>query len=193
MDAGAMSERILPGDRAPDRVFTAANVITSARLCAVPLAAWLVLRGQGGAAFWVFAAAGISDALDGWLARHGGGSRLGAWLDPIADKALIATLCLSLAAVGALPVWLALLIVCRDALIIGGIAALAVRGRVLAIRPSPLSKLNTALQIALLALVLADAGFRLDAGTVITVMVWIVTSTTLASGAIYVWRSARAR
>jgi cardiolipin synthase len=188
-----MSERILPGDRAMDRILTAANVITAARLCAVPLAAWLVLRGQAAAAFWVFAAAGVSDAIDGWLARHGGGSRLGAWLDPIADKALIATLCLSLAAIRALPVWLALLIVCRDALIIGGIAALATRGRVLTIRPSPLSKLNTALQLLLLALVLADAGYRLGAGAVIAGLVWIVTSTTLASGAIYVWQTARAR
>ncbi len=180
---------------APDdaRIVTAANVITAGRICAVPLAAWLVLRGQAAVAFWVFAAAGLSDAIDGWLARRGGGSRLGACLDPIADKALVITLALTLAAIGALPVWLVLLVAGRDVLILGGVAGMAIRGRPLAIRPLPFSKFNTALQIALLALVLSNLGRLVDASPEITAMIWIVTFTTLASGALYVWHIVRAR
>ena len=70
-------------------VVTLPNIISFARLCAVPLAIWLVLRENFEPAFFLFIAAGLSDLLDGWLARRQGGTVLGAALDPLADKTLI--------------------------------------------------------------------------------------------------------
>src|SRR5947208_1714506 len=85
------------------------NVITFARLCAVPVAIWLTLRGQFALTFGLFALAGISDAVDGWLARRRGGSALGAMLDPLADKALLIGMFVTLTVVGVLPDWLTIL------------------------------------------------------------------------------------
>src|SRR5690242_16756340 len=109
--------------------FTVANFITFLRLCAVPVAVWLVLRGQFLAAFWLFTAAGASDALDGWLARRHGPTRLGGILDPIADKALLVSMFVTLAVVHVLPDWLAILVVFRDVVIVGGVLALSVLGQ----------------------------------------------------------------
>ena len=75
------------------------NVITFARLCAVPAAVWLVLRDQFAAAFWLFVAAGVSDAVDGWLARRRGPTVVGTVLDPVADKVLLVSMYVTLAAV----------------------------------------------------------------------------------------------
>ena len=98
-----------------------ANVVTFVRLCAVPLAFWLVLVHRIDEAFLLFVAAGLSDALDGWLARRYGGNAVGALIDPVADKALLVTMYITLAAIGVLPAWLAILVVFRDLLIVGGI------------------------------------------------------------------------
>src|ERR1700709_1491341 len=120
-----------------------ANIITFFRLCAVPLAFWLVLDHRIALAFWLFVAAGLSDALDGWLARRYGGNAVGALMDPVADKALLVTMYITLATIGALPDWLAILVVFRDLLIVGGICVLAVLGHPVTIRPLYISKLNT--------------------------------------------------
>src|ERR1700730_10439929 len=74
-------------------LLTLPNVITFARLCAVPLSVWLVMERQFAQAFFLFVAAGASDAVDGWLARrNGGGNSVGALLDPVADKSLLVTM-----------------------------------------------------------------------------------------------------
>src|SRR5271166_1407770 len=118
------------GSFARGALLTLPNVITFARLCAVPLAVWLVLRGSLVGAFTLFVAAAISDAIDGWLARrNGGGNSVGALLDPVADKALLVTMYVSLAAVNELPVWLAILVVFRDAVIVGGVVVLFLLGQ----------------------------------------------------------------
>ena len=110
------------GRSASATLLTLPNVITFARLCAVPLSVWLVLEQQFVQAFFLFVAAGASDAVDGWLARrNGGGNSVGALLDPVADKALLVTMYVTLAAVRALPDWLAILVVFRDVVIVGGV------------------------------------------------------------------------
>src|SRR5579863_4662195 len=149
--------------RAPTTtLLTLPNVITFARLCMVPMAVWFVLEQGLIEAFFVFAAAGLSDAVDGWLARrNGGGNSVGALLDPVADKALLVTMYVTLAAVNELPDWLATLVVFRDLVIVGGVIVLAVLGQAVAIRPLFVSKINTTLQILLVALTLALAGFGL--------------------------------
>jgi cardiolipin synthase len=169
------------------------NAITFARLCAVPLMVWLVLRHDLQWAFALFVVAGLSDAVDGWLARRHGGTALGAILDPVADKLLIVTIYATLAAVGVLPDWIAILVVFRDVVIVGGYLVLWVMGHTEPVRPLLVSKVNTALQIALVALALLLSGFGLAAPALLEALVWIVALTTLLSGAAYVWTGARGR
>jgi len=173
-------------------LFTLPNAITLARLCAVPAAVWLILQHRLDIAFWIFVGAGISDAVDGWLARvRDARSALGAILDPVADKALLVSVYVTLAAVGVLPDWLAILVVFRDLLIIGGVMMLWVLGQPPAIRPLLVSKANTVLQIALAAIALLLAGFGLRAPWLLEALVWMVAASTLASGAAYVVQAAR--
>lgn len=166
---------------------TWSNLITLARLCAVPAVVLLILRDRLDLALAVFIAAGVSDALDGWLARvTDTRSALGAVLDPVADKALLVSVYVTLAAVGVLPDWIAVLVVFRDLLIVGGWLALWVAGHRMAIEPILVSKANTALQIALVALALASAPAMLVQPTL-----WLTAAFTLVSGGIYVVRAAR--
>jgi cardiolipin synthase len=182
------------GRSAPTMLLTLPNVITFARLCVVPLAVWLVMGHRFGAAFFLFLAAGVSDAVDGWLARRsGGGNAVGALLDPVADKTMLVTMYVTLAAVNVLPAWLAILVVFRDAIIVGGIVVLSLLGQSVMIHPLYVSKLNTALQIVLVAVTLLLSGFALAAPTVVIVLIWTVAASTLGSGAAYVWITARAR
>ena len=168
-----------------------ANIVTLGRLCLIPLAFLSVLDNRMGQAFALFVVAGLSDALDGWLARRYGGNALGAIMDPIADKALLVTMYVTLAAVGVLPQWVAILVVFRDILIVGGIVMFAVLGQTLTIRPSYISKVNTALQIILVAVSLLHSGFGLGLSSLTTLLIWCVALTTLASGAAYVWSTIR--
>lgn len=172
-----------------------ANIVTFFRLCAVPVAVWLLLRHSSGWAFALFVAAGVSDAIDGWLARRFGGSAIGAALDPIADKALLVCMYVTLAATGLLPSWIAILVVFRDLLIVGGLLMLWVTGHPVAIRPLAISKFNTAMQIVLIGAVLGVAGFGIVAHGAIALLlaglIWMVAATTLASGGAYVRAVAR--
>ena len=182
------------GRSASSALLTLPNVITFARLCAVPLSVWLVLEHQLAQAFFLFVAAGASDAVDGWLARrNGGGNTVGALLDPVADKSLLVTMYVTLAAVNELPAWLAILVVFRDAVIVGGVIVLSLTGQSVMIRPLYISKLNTALQIVLVALTLFLAGFQLAAPILAAALIWAAAATTLGSGAAYVWVTVRAR
>ena len=170
-----------------DTPVTLPNLITVARLCAVPATVWLILNGRLDLAFWMFVGAGVSDAVDGWLARvRNARSALGAVLDPMADKLLLVCVYVTLAAIGVLPDWLAILVVFRDLVIVGGVLALWVLGQPPKIRPLMVSKLNTAAQIALAALALLLAGFGLRADGLLYAAVWAVAGTTFASGAAYV-------
>lgn len=174
-------------------LFTLPNAITLGRLCAVPAAVWLMLQHRLDLAFLVFVGAGVSDAIDGWLARvMRARSLLGAILDPVADKALLVSVYVTLAAIGVLPDWLAILVVFRDLLIVGGVILLVVLGQPPTIRPLLVSKLNTVLQIGLAALALFLAGFGLKAEWLLQAMIWCVATTTFGSGAAYVVTAARA-
>jgi cardiolipin synthase (CMP-forming) len=182
-------------ERSPSTtLLTLPNVITFARLCAVPLAVWLVVEHRFAEAFFLFLAAGLSDAVDGWLARrNGGGNAVGALLDPMADKALLVTMYVSLAVAEVLPDWLAILVVFRDVVIVGGVVVLSLTGQSVLIRPLYISKLNTALQIVLVAVSLLLFGFGLTAPILITGLIWLVAASTLASGGAYVWVTVRRR
>ena len=97
------------------------NLISLARLLMVPLTIWLIFEDRYTAAFWVFIGAGLSDALDGYIAkRFDRRTRLGALLDPAADKTLLAGMYVTLGLAGQLPGWLVVLVILRDFLIILG-------------------------------------------------------------------------
>lgn len=169
------------------------NFITLGRLLCVPLAIWLVLLDHLAAAFWVFIAAGISDAVDGFIAKHfDQRSELGALLDPIADKALLVSMYVTLGLAKYLPVWLVILVVFRDVLIIGGFLLVAALGYAMRWEPLLVSKLNTALQIGLIGVVLASLGLGLTVPRLATALVYAVAATTTISGAGYLIRWTRA-
>lgn len=187
-------ERSFAPGRAPvdAGLVTVPNIITLARLCAVPLAVWLVVQRRLDLAFWLFVAAGLSDAADGWLARRSGmRSAAGAVLDPIADKLLLVSMYATLAFMQVLPDWLAIMVVFRDLLIVGGVLVLYVLGQPIVIRPLLISKLNTMLQIVLAALALLLAGYGLGGGWLLDALIVAVALSTFASGAAYVWSVAR--
>ncbi len=176
-------------DTVPRPVTFVANGISLARLLVVPLAVWLILRDQLLAAFWIFVAAGISDAADGLVAKHFDAETvIGGYLDPLADKALLVSVYVSLGVQGYLPLWLVILVVFRDALIIGGAILFQLLTRALEMQPLMISKVNTVAQIVLAALVLGVGGFGLDgaAGDAAVIMIYVVAATTLLSGAAYV-------
>jgi cardiolipin synthase len=171
---------------------TLPNLLTFGRLCLVPATIWLILQQRLDLAFFAFLTAGVSDALDGWLARVTGSvSDLGALLDPIADKALLVSVYVTLAAIGVLPDWLAILVVFRDLVIVGGIVVLWLAGQRPEIQPIFVSKLNTAVQIGLAALALLLKGFGFVAEGALELMIWAVALTTVVSGTTYVIAAAR--
>ncbi|WP_245594133.1 MULTISPECIES: CDP-alcohol phosphatidyltransferase family protein [Acidiphilium] len=172
-------------------VATLPNVLTFGRICAVPIAIWLVLRRDCAIAAILFALAGLTDALDGWLARRQGPSILGTLLDPLADKLLLTSMFITLAAIGLLPLWLTILVVFRDGMIIGGIGLLRLLGRTVAIRPLIISKLNSVAQITLVGVTLAEAGFAVHPPYIRPMLIGLVALTTLISGGAYVMRGSR--
>lgn len=170
------------------------NLISIARLLAVPVVIWCMLQGAWTAAFATFVLAGISDALDGFIAkRFGMTSELGSILDPLADKALLMAIYVTLGIKGALPAWLVLLVVSRDVLLIGGTVLAWMLEMALTIHPSKVSKLNTLLQIVLAALVLAELAAIPAPYLSPMVLVWAVAVTTTLSGAGYLVAFSRAQ
>lgn len=163
------------------------NLISLGRLLTVPVTVWLILTHRIEAAFWLFLAAAVSDAVDGQIAkRFGAMTELGAYLDPLADKALLVAVFVSLGYQGLLPLWLVIMVVFRDALIIGGVILIHTVTDSVSMRPLTVSKINTAAQLALAVLVLGVRGFEIDDGGLTTALVYVVGGTTLASGAAYV-------
>jgi cardiolipin synthase len=168
------------------------NFISLGRLLAVPVAVWLILTGKFGLAFWVFVAAGVSDAVDGFLAkRMNAQTELGKVLDPLADKALLVAVYVTLGQAGHLPVWLVILVVFRDLLIVGGIILSHTLGRPVRMRPLLVSKINTGAQIVLAGGVLAVLGLDLRVDQLILPLVWLVAATTAISGGAYLVNWAR--
>lgn len=164
------------------------NFITITRLVLTPAVIAMVAEERWKAAFLIFVVAGVSDALDGWLARTFSlQSELGAVLDPLADKALIISIYVSLAISGHAPIWLAILIVSRDMLIVGGVAVARFLSRPMEVRPHVASKMTTAAQLMLAALILAGEAYGLRLEALETILIGSVTALTIASASVYLW------
>ena len=157
------------------------------RIILVPIVVWAITSGEMRVAFALFLAAGISDAVDGFLAkRFHMASELGAYLDPLADKALIVSIYVALGIAGALPISLVILVVSRDIMIISGFMLSWLVGKPMPVRPLPVSKANTVAQILLATLVLAEHGFGFDAELIVTIVAMaLVAVLTLLSIAFY--------
>lgn len=165
-----------------------ANALTVMRALLAPLLAYLLLEEKFAPAAGVFLLAGVSDALDGFVARRfNQASRLGAFLDPFADKLLILATAVPLACVGRLPWWLVLLILARDAVIVAGALAYRLLTGRLEMAPTFLSKLNTALQIGLVLAVVGNAAGWLAAEEWLPLAFLLLAAATAGSGIQYVW------
>lgn len=158
------------------------NLITLGRVILVPVVFWLLLSGQLQLAFVAFVVAGISDAVDGFLAkRFNWETELGAYLDPIADKLLIVSIFLALGFTDKLPSWLVIAVVSRDILIVIAVILSWFLDHPTPMKPIAVSKANTVSQIVLAALVLADEAFGLRLRGPVQALIWITGATTLAS------------
>jgi cardiolipin synthase (CMP-forming) len=162
------------------------NIITIGRILLVPLTVWLIISGAFGFAWLAFVAAGVSDGVDGYLARRlNQRSELGAYLDPLADKALMVSIYVSLGFLLLLPAWLVILVVFRDILIVGAVMLAWVIGKPMPMVPLMVSKVNTAAQIVFAALVLGVLALDLQLDSLLLVVMVVVAVLTAASGALY--------
>lgn len=163
------------------------NLITLGRVIMIPIIFWLLVSGQTRGAFLVFVLAGITDAVDGWMAKRWNmKTELGAYLDPMADKLLIVSIYVALGVAGELPSWLVIAVVFRDILIVLGVVLCWIIDQPVQIQPHAVSKANTASQLLLAALVLADEGFNLDLEGLRTALIWVTAILTATSLAVYV-------
>ena len=166
------------------------NAITLLRIVLVLPLGWAIVARRDDLALGLALLAGVSDALDGFLARRFGWfTRLGAWLDPAADKLMLVVAYLSLAWIAAVPCWLAALVVLRDVVIVSGALLYRRLRGALEVAPSLLSKVNTAVQIVYVLLVLLHLQGLLPISP--ASVAWLVAALTLASGLDYVLRFSR--
>jgi cardiolipin synthase len=153
----------------------------------VPVVVWAITAGQMRMAFVLFLAAGISDAVDGFLAkRFEMRTELGAYLDPLADKTMLVSIYIALGIMEAVPRWLVILVVSRDIMIVGAVILSWLVHRPVPLKPLLVSKLNTVAQIALVGTVLVALGFDINMDMVIIVLTALVAALTLLSVVFYV-------
>jgi cardiolipin synthase len=167
---------------------TLPNVITLARIALIPVVAYALATHAYRVALPIFLIAALSDAADGYIARRFAmTSRLGAALDPIADKLNMLAATVLLAWQGLLPMWLAAAIIARDVVIVAGAVAYRTALGHLDVAPTRLSKLNTVIEFVLLLVVMASAARWIDAADVLPFAFAITGASVVASGVQYVW------
>jgi len=164
------------------------NAITVARLILVPVTAYFLIIGAYGIALIVFLTAAVTDLIDGFIARTFRiTSTLGATLDPIADKLNMFVATVLLAWQGLMPIWLAIAIVARDIVIVGGALAYRLAVGHVEMVPTKLPKVNTFIEFSALLLVMATAAGVVEIGAWLSAVFLLVLATVLASGGQYVW------
>ena len=169
------------------RTINLPNLISLFRVILVPVIIYSIFRGKYGTALWFFLIAGVSDALDGFIARRFNmRTEFGATLDPLADKILVVATVLTLGMLGLLPVWLVAVIICRDLVIAGGALAWHFRiGRV-EMAPTFTSKVNTFAQVGMIFYVLGQASGMMTISSLQPFLFCLVLLTSLVSGVQYV-------
>ncbi|MEO8277234.1 MAG: CDP-alcohol phosphatidyltransferase family protein [Thermoanaerobaculia bacterium] len=176
--------------------FTIPNLLSILRMGLIPWFVIAIIDGDSKLALWIFALAGVTDAMDGFIARFWRQqSALGAYLDPLADKLLLVTAYVMLAIPNlraglVIPAWVTALVITRDVVIVVVALVLHLAVGVSRFPPSPLSKANTATQlIAILAVLVSNRGPRLEATALF--MVYLVAALTIGSGIEYIYRANR--
>lgn len=170
-------------------MFFVPNILTVMRLALVPLFIILIDESRFGEALVVFIVAGITDALDGFIAKHFKcETRIGAILDPLADKALLIAAYLMLAGIEMIPFWLMIVVVSRDIIILGGCLLITLIDKMPDMSPSRISKLNTFLQIVTVVVVLMTSAAWFDFSPYLDVFCYAVLVSSVLSGAFYVWQ-----
>ncbi len=165
---------------------TIPNLITILRFLLVPAVVYAMLSGWMDWAFAGFVVAGISDGVDGFIARQfNQRSELGAYLDPVADKVLLVSVFVVLGHMGEIPLWLVTAAVSRDALIVMAVVLSSVMAHPVTVRPLMVSKANTAAQIVLAIAVLAQLAFQFDLGPATEALVYLCGLLTVASAGAY--------
>jgi cardiolipin synthase (CMP-forming) len=153
----------------------------------VPIMVWAITAGELKTAFFLFLLAGLSDLVDGFLAkRFNMATELGAYLDPLADKALIVSIYVTLGIIGAIPRWLVILVVSRDIMIVSAVLLSWLVNNPVTLKPLAVSKLNTVAQILLALVVLGSLAFVFDAWWAIQALTGLVAILTLASVVFYI-------
>jgi cardiolipin synthase (CMP-forming) len=169
------------------------NALSFFRLLAAPVVAACLFGGYDLAATVLFIVAALTDICDGYVAKlMKAESEFGAWLDPLADKALAVCVYFALGGIGAIPIWLVLLVVARDAMIMLGVVTLRLARRPIVIRPLQISRLNTVVQFLYVGLVMLVVGFDLDetwlsaaVAALLTLLCYSVAATTIGSWIAY--------
>jgi cardiolipin synthase len=170
---------------------TLPNVITLLRILLTPLLVWLLLDHRMKQALLVFLIAGFSDGLDGLIARvFHQKSKLGAYLDPLADKLLLVSSFILLGHMKKIPYWLVIITVSRDAIIVLGIVTLMLHQLRVEIKPLVLSKLNTLLQLLTIFVVLGSVYFAPPPWGLMLLFT-ITAMLSIASGLHYILRGIR--
>ena len=171
---------------------TIPNLITALRIILAPVFVIYLINDRLNAALVVFLICMISDGIDGMVARlFNQKSRLGAYLDPLADKTLLVTAFVLLAVRGYLPSWLTVAAIARDVMILLGVLVFHLNRLEIKIRPSALSKINTCFQFITLSMVLLK-GFVLLPSMVYDALYYITAALTVGSGLHYMYYGLRA-
>ena len=175
---------------------TLANQLTILRIALIPAFVLLVVYGYLGAALLVFSIAGLTDALDGLIARRAGQrTSLGAWLDPMADKLLLVTTFVVLTLPGIplanhLPLWLTVLVISRDVVIVGVVAIVNLAVGPRTFRPSLLGKATTAAFI-LTSVAVMFFNYRGETSIIVDIGIWLSLALTLVSSGDYFFKLRR--
>ena len=175
---------------------TLANQLTILRIALIPAFVLLVVYGHLGAALLVFSFAGLTDALDGLIARRAGQrTSLGAWLDPMADKLLLVTTFVvltlpSLPLVNHLPLWLTVLVISRDVVIVGVVAIINLAVGPRTFRPSLFGKATTAAFI-ITSVIVMFFNYRGETSLAVDIGIWLSLALTLVSSADYFFKLRR--
>jgi cardiolipin synthase len=166
------------------------NFLSLLRIILVPVVVIFLIQGSYGKALFTFSFAGLTDALDGTLARLlKSQTVLGAYLDPIADKMLLTASFVTLAILGIIPSWLTVIVISRDFIILLGIAVLSIISVPYVIKPAFVGKITTALQIGTIFLALLFQTFTYEFGcNWIRIIFWLTGAFTVASGFVYIVR-----
>jgi len=172
------------------RIFTLPNLFTFSRFVILPFFVYFVLNRKFQVAFWLILIAGAADILDGLLARAlGQQSAIGAYMDPVADKATLVIAYATLWYAGQIPLWLFAIIAARDVGLMLGILGLQLVGYPPAIFPSWAGKINTNIQFYTLFFVLLQHVLMFSINRIIVAAAFYITAaSTILSVFIYVWR-----